>query len=224
MTFDSLIQLVVSSIGQVFAVFLISFIVYIIYRLLMRDRIKCVSFFEYVGLVKTQNQFDKTFASILLISILFSIISTYFQFEFSETFRSFLVSDTSPYGKILNYDFNLYSILAGAVYCFIQSGASEEILFRGLIGRRLFKKFGYKIGNLIQAVLFWLMHLIIFGLVTGDWISWIQTFAFVVGIGMGLLTGFVNFRNHGKSIAPSWVLHSFSNFITFMTLAYLIKS
>lgn len=129
--------------------------------------------------------------------------------------------ETSPYGKILKNGFRAVQILSGLLYCFVQSGGAEEVLFRGLIARSLFRKLGFSLGNLIQAFLFWLMHLLIFKLVTGDWISWIQLYAFVVSFGLGLLLGFVNYRKGGISIAPSWIIHGTTNFVTFLALGFL---
>ncbi len=182
-----------------------------------------ISFFDFVGLRKPTGQIDKTFFLILLGMIVFSVASLFAQYYFSPTFKSFLLGETSPYGKILKDGMGLVQILSGLLYCFIQSGGAEEILFRGLFARSLFRKFGFVVGNTIQATLFWIMHLLIFKLVTGEWISWIQFYAFVVSFGLGLILGFVNYRKGGASIAPSWIIHSTTNFATFLTLGFLIS-
>jgi hypothetical protein len=66
------------------------------------------------------------------------------------------------------------------------------------------------------------MHLAIFRLITGQWISVIQLVAFVTSFGLGLVLGYANNRNNGKSIMPSWILHGTANFASFVTLGFLI--
>lgn len=117
----------------------------------------------------------------------------------------------------------LIQIFSGLLYCFVQSSGAEEILFRGLFARSLFRKFGFAAGNIIQSTFFWIMHLLIFKLVTGEWVSWIQLYAFGVSFGLGLILGFVNYRKGGASIAPSWIIHGTTNFVTFLTLGFLIS-
>lgn len=180
------------------------------------------SFLDFLGLRKPSMQIDKTFLLILISMILFSILSLLVQFFYVPTFKGFLLGETSPYGKILKDGFGPIQIFSGLIYCFIQSGGSEEVLFRGLFARRLMGKFGFAVGNIVQAFIFWIMHLLIFRLVTGDWISWIQVYAFAVSFGLGLLLGFVNYRKGGASIAPSWIIHGTANFVTFLTLGFLV--
>ena len=76
-------------------------------------------------------------------------------------------------------------------------------------------------GNLIQAFLFWLMHFIIFYFVTGAMFSSLQAQTFVISFTMGLLMGFVNFRNGGEGVWPSIFAHGGSNFAAFTALTLI---
>ena len=51
-------------------------------------------------------------------------------------------------------------------YGFIRTGLSEEIVFRGFLLKRFGEKVGFITGNIIQAILFGMMHGIPFGLAT----------------------------------------------------------
>ena len=51
-------------------------------------------------------------------------------------------------------------------YGFIRTGLSEEIVFRGFLLKRFGEKYGFITGNIIQAILFGMMHGIPFGLAT----------------------------------------------------------
>lgn len=211
-------EILISSLIQLGIVLLLCLFVYGILRATKKSN---ESFFDFLGLKKSSQQIDKTFLFMLIGVTLFSTTSAIFQFYFSPTFKTFLMSESSPYGKILKSGFGPVQIFSGIVYCFVQSGGAEEVLFRGLIARSLFRKFGFSLGNIIQAFLFWILHLLIFKMVTGDWISWIQLYAFIVSFGLGLMLGFVNSRKGGKSIAPSWIIHGITNFVTFLTIGFL---
>ena len=91
-------------------------------------------------------------------SILFSVASLIVQFYFSLTLKSFLLGETSDYGKILKDGFGLIQILSGLLYCFVQSGGAEEVLFRGLFAKGLVRKFGFNVENIVQAFLFYVLQ------------------------------------------------------------------
>lgn len=207
---DSFTQLVVA--------LFIGLIVFGILKIFKRK----TSFAEFIGFKNPSIQMDKKFFAILFGLALFAIVTTYLQFSFSDTFRGFLTSDTSPYGRILKGGgAGILSLLSGFIYCFVSAGGSEEVIFRGLIAKNLFRWLGNSFGNIVQAFIFWLMHLLIFRFVTGEWFSWVQAFGFFMSFGLGLVLGYVNFRKNGESIWPSWIAHGTVNFATFLTLFFL---
>jgi membrane protease YdiL (CAAX protease family) len=130
-------------------------------------------------------------------------------------------SDSSPYGKILKSGFGVAADFKALVYCYVQASLAEELLFHGIFGKRLINALGFSMGNILQSLLFWLMHLLIFRLATGEWFSFLQIITFVTSFGLGLVMGYVNVRNSGESIAPSWILHGSVDFVSFLTLAIL---
>ena len=208
---------------QVLAVLFLSSLIYGVYWLRSSKQKLRQSLSQFIGLKSFSAQLDSRYFLILLALICFAVLSTYLQFE-SESFRRFLTGENSPYGKILRTGFDFKALQKAAIYCFVQAAASEELLFRGLLAKRLYSKLGHAKGNAVQALFFWLMHLGIFGLITGEWISWVQLFVFLTSFGLGLVLGYVNFRKHGESIGPSWILHGSVNFISFLTLAVLSSS
>jgi membrane protease YdiL (CAAX protease family) len=101
------------------------------------------------------------------------------------------------------------------VTAFVQNGLSEELLFRGFIGKRLIAKFGFSVGNAIQAAAFGLLH----GALMLAKPSLIATplgaatvVLVVFGTGMaGFLLGHLAEKNAGGSIVPSVALHGLVN-------------
>ena len=104
----------------------------------------------------------------------------------------------------------IYGAIAVLFYAFIQTGLSEEILFRGFLGKKLSEKFGLRVGNTVQAVVCGLVHVVLLS----------SAFTLLPLIGVGVLTavsgwimGWVNEEAAGGSILPSWMMHSLANLL-----------
>jgi|GEM_PF-5601546 len=179
------------------------------------------SFLSFMGLRPAVRQLDRGFLALWIAVSLFAVLSTLLEFKMSTNFKHLLTNDQSPYGKILKSGANLRAIGLALIYCFGTSAGAEEILFRGLIARRIFNRFGFRTGNILQALIFWLMHFVIFRLIIGVWFSEIQIVAFITSLGLGLIFGYANLRNEGRSILPSWLLHASTNLMTFLTMFFL---
>ena len=79
----------------------------------------------------------------------------------------------------------------------------EEIFFRGFLGGLLFRRFGFAVGNAMQALLFLLPHLLLLLVSLTLWRL------VVVQLLSGWLLGWLRYRS--KSILPGWIAHSFLN-------------
>lgn len=101
-----------------------------------------------------------------------------------------------------------FSALPGAiVFSFLATALPEEILFRGLLARRLGKHIGFITANTIQAVLFGLLH----GLALFDLLGIELPLLIIAFTGtLGWLMGYVNEKAEG-SILPSIIIHGISN-------------
>ena len=96
-------------------------------------------------------------------------------------------------------------------YGFIRTGLSEEVVFRGFLLKRIGDKFGFNVGNAIQAVLFGMMHGIPFGLATQN-IPVAIVMTLLPGA-FGWFQGWMNEKRFEGSIIPSWLLHGTINAI-----------
>jgi membrane protease YdiL (CAAX protease family) len=81
----------------------------------------------------------------------------------------------------------------------------EEIFFRGFLGGWLFRRFGFLIGNIVQALIFILPHLLLLLVSLSFWP--IVAVQMVAGWFLGCL------RYRSDSILPGWLAHSLSNAI-----------
>lgn len=104
------------------------------------------------------------------------------------------------------------------VYAVVQTSLSEEIFFRGFLGKRFAAKFGFTAGNSLQALCFGLLHGIPFGLATGS--VTIMVLLTLLPGAIGWLIGWLNERKAGGSILPGWFLHALMNIAAGLLAAF----
>lgn len=155
------------------------------------------SFFQWIG-IKKMNKSKNTIVSMMLILIVYILLAIYMLFITKD-----LETATS-----LFYGLGLRGIFSAIIWSFVQTGLTEEILFRGFLLKRISNRFGFLAGNIIQSILFGLIHGIMFFGVTSVLNAII--IIFVTGL-IGFSMGYINEKVVGGSIIPSWLLHGVSN-------------
>lgn len=94
-----------------------------------------------------------TFA--LGIAILYSAVTVFIYQQFG--MRGILTSPESVSGSIRELGMGAVSVAVLLIHA-LKTGLSEEILFRGFIGKRMMARFDFVSGNLLQELLFALLH------------------------------------------------------------------
>ena len=157
------------------------------------------SFFNWIGLKKIDNKNKKsTIISVLIISLFFMIVSiiTLYMLKDIET-------ATSEFKGL-----GIAALLPALIYSIFNTSLPEEIFFRGFLLKRLSNKFGFKIANTIQSIVFGLLHGIMFFNLVGIVKSII--IIFFTGI-IAYAMGYINEKKANGSIFPSWFIHAISN-------------
>jgi membrane protease YdiL (CAAX protease family) len=95
------------------------------------------------------------------------------------------------------------SFLQAWLYEAVYVALGEEVFFRGLIGGVLFRRLGFAVGNVLQALIFLLPHLLLLSVSTRLWPLLLSQF-----LG-GWLNGWLLFKSEG--ILPGWIAHSLGN-------------
>lgn len=114
------------------------------------------------------------------------------------------------------------AILPGFIEAFVANALGEEILFRGFINKRLGNKIGITKAIIIVAVLFGLMHNILY-LATGIPIGVLGHILMFLFTSMGaILLGLLDEKIYNGSIIPGILLHGLGNFITTIGTAFLL--
>ena len=155
------------------------------------------------------------YASLLSLTFVLPVLLLLF---FSPIIRAVVTAPNTVIGRLRSLGFSGATVVLLGLKALVQTSLSEEILFRGFVAKRLINWLGFTWGNLLQALLFGSVHLLLF---IG------QEFSFPLAIGIVLFTGlggwtsgFLNERVGNGSILPSWWMHGATNAITYGVLAF----
>ena len=191
----------VNGILELIIVSFIPFMTWLIWRR------KKVGFFDWIGLKKVQtkniSQLLQIILGMALVFLLFSVV-LFSWFDPSKT----ATADFA--GKGIGA---LPAILA---YAILGTALPEEIFFRGFLLKRLQGKLGFLGTNLIQSLLFGLIHELMFIQLIG-FLKAVMIFAFISLI--AFVFGAINEKNAGGSILPSVFIHAFANTAAGLCLA-----
>lgn len=188
-------------VGSLLQLALFSFIPFIWWLLTARKK---ESFFKWIGLKKIihEKKCGNTLMITIVIALMYGVL-TYLCIC--------LISDDITTAGSQFAGMGIVAIPAVFAYAFIRTGLSEEIVFRGFILKRIQNKFGFVVGNTIQAVLFGLLHGIPFGIVTNNML--VTILLTILPGSLGWYQGWLNEKCCGGSIISSWLLHGMMNFV-----------
>lgn len=165
-------------------------------------------FLRWIGLYKPQNSRWVKKAIFILIIAVVIMGGPIFIFEKLKIIPEGMVYSLDAGGKGFTAEI-IVIVLIKAVF---QNALSEEIFFRGFIGKRFSKKFGYLSGNLIQSILFGLPHGLPFIIAYKTYIFGITLF--LAAGTVGFLQFYINEKEANGSIMPSLIIHSIMNIIS----------
>jgi uncharacterized protein len=134
-----------------------------------------------------------------------------------------LVTGTAaPYGKTARLGSPAVVLAGVALYAFVQTAISEELLFRGVVARRLVAWLGFFRGNTLQALLFVGVHNA--GLALMADVSPLMHMHVLVMVGsMSWAAGWLMERWFQGSIVGAWAAHAGANLGTGLTVWALIS-
>lgn len=191
-----------SIIEAVFQVVLFTLIPFLYY--LIRKK-KAQGFLEYLGFVRPPQGWLGVILKLFFVATLLSVLPmVYFSLSGS------LESDLLATNQFSNTTFGIGYLLEVVIYAVIKTSLSEEIFFRGFLGKRLIGKFGFRVGNAIQATLFGLIHGLIFiqyGVIA-------VALSILLTSSIGYMLGWVNERRGEGSIFLSWAIHALANILS----------
>ncbi len=94
-------------------------------------------------------------------------------------------------------------------------------MFRGFVAKRLTYRFGFRTGNALQALVFGLLHLLLFALsIPMDLLPLALIFLFSTLAGWAV--GYIKEKHARGSIVPGWVAHGLGNTIAYFVIAFVL--
>lgn len=196
-------DVIVSSLMQLMIVIIATFLLYLFFGR------KQENYLKWIGLYKPVNYSWVKYGLVALIAGLIVMLVPLILLQSVGRMPKEMLLTKELSGKGLNFD-TILIILFKAV---IQTALSEEMLFRGFIGKRIANKFGYLAGNITQSILFGLPHGLPIILAYGEYI-----FGIMLIVSAGIV-GYMQFQlNEIKangSIIPSICIHGLMNIMSF---------
>jgi membrane protease YdiL (CAAX protease family) len=125
-----------------------------------------------------------------------------------------LVRRGSMYRQFAGLGLGGQALAMALLYGAVQTGFTEELLFRGLIAGSLSRRLPFVWANLAQALLFFLPHLGILSVARETWVWGMVPLVYAVA----LIFGWV--RIQSGSILGSWLIHGSAN----VTMALLVAA
>ena len=188
------LNILVSSAIQIIVMGLIPFIWWLVTA---REK---ETFFAWIGL-KNFKEMKKVGIQAIIASMMFLLLSLYLLVITKD-----METATSQFSGL-----GVSGIVGAVVYSFIQTSFTEELFFRGFLLKRLGHKFGFFAGNIIQSILFALLHCAMFiSLANVFHVVLITLFTGVIAFVMG----WINEKEAEGSILTSCCIHGVSNLVS----------
>ncbi|QDQ02669.1 CPBP family intramembrane metalloprotease [Lysinibacillus fusiformis] len=158
------------------------------------------SFLAWVGLKKPIIENKRNYYGIFLVTIVLLVVPI-------NTIIYYFV-DSSLLASNRFTDLGISAMIPALIYGILQTGLSEELFFRGFLTKRLINKFGFYQGNIIQSLVFGIIHGFMFFSSTHV----IGVLLIVIATSVaGYLMGWINEKKSNGSIISSWMIHSIAN-------------
>ncbi len=154
-------------------------------------------FFKWLGIKRIKN----------IKEVIFPTLITIVGFMLMGYFTLYLIRDvetaTTSYAGL-----GIAGVPIVIVYALVHTSLSEELLFRGFLLKRIGNKFGFITGNLLQAILFGLLH----GIMFIGYAGIVKAIIIILFTGtLAFAMGYINEKKADGSILPSWSIHFISN-------------
>lgn len=183
----------------------------------LTDRKKGISFNEYVGLFKPRLERK---GWLLPVIGLMSCFVCYFGFTLliSQGNISELMAQSKEVAANA-FAGRGFSVLGRMIItAFINNGFCEEMLFRGFLCKRLMQRFGDNAGIFLQAVIFALVHNVMFREIVPD-VGFHITIFLIIAL-VSALFAILNEKILNGSIWASVIIHGMGNFVSYLLTAF----
>ena len=178
---------------------------------------KSITFKQYIGLFKPTT---KSIVYVLFVSLLF-VAAGIGMTLIDSGIKQIVMTPPSITGKLRLMGLKTDTILILLIIALFKTSLAEEILFRGFIAKQLIKNFNFNVGNLLQAIIFGAIHLILFWALTKTTFLPL-IFIFILTTFAGWTIGYIKEKYANGSIVPGWIAHGLGNVLSYMIIAFVL--
>jgi membrane protease YdiL (CAAX protease family) len=201
------------TIGALLQIIIFTLIPFLVY--LIKNKSKN-GFLTYIGLKKSTKKANYLATLACLIFVLPMIILILVNSEFKEI----MFDPNSITGKFRQMGVGLNSITLLLIMAIFKTSLSEEILFRGFIAKRLISLLGFQKGNILQAMLFGIIHTALFAIITSN-IFFLLVIFIIPSIG-AYVSVYLNEKIGNGSIFPGWISHGLANILAYTIVGFIL--
>ncbi len=203
--------------SEIISVFLqilvFAFVPFVVYFIRFR---RWSGFYRYIGLYlsnRKANLWAFISSTVLFVPILILVL-------LNPDFKDIMHNQESMTGKFRAMGFGLESVILLILAATLKTALAEEILFRGFVAKRLIAVTNYKTGNLIHAILFGLIHTLIF-LSISDNVLFLTVIFLFPAAGSYIMV-YLNEKIANGSIIPGWIAHTTANLLSYLIIGFVI--
>ena len=200
-----------TSVIQLLMFSLIPFIVYLFGAKTARG------FLRDIGIYRPEK---RTVAYVLLASAVMLVVMlvSFYAAGVDEMFND----EDTVIGGLRAAGLSLETVTALLVIAWIKTSLSEEILFRGFIAKRLIRRFGFRAGNLLQAVVFGGVHGLLILTSADVYTGWWLALVILLTGAAGWILGWIKEKRGNGSVIPGWIAHGLGNTVGFFLGAFVL--
>ncbi len=191
--------------GSLISLAIVFSIIFIVWFLFARKREKIT---KWIGLYGFGNK-NKVYLWMMIGTIFFILVGTFMLYIFKD-----VKTASSDF-----YSLGFLALPAIIVHASLGTALPEEVLFRGFILKRLENKFSFNVGNIVQSLLFGLVHGLAFIAFVGIF-KGLLLFIFT-GL-LAFLIGYINEKKAEGSILPGIILHFIANVFSGVCSAWML--
>ena len=205
-----MINELIGTVLQILIFTLIPFLVYLFQKKTAKG------FFDDIGLKKSTKRanFLAIFACLLFAAppLILTLVSN--------DFKAIMIDPNSLTGKIREMGMGVQTLFILLLMAVFKTSLAEEILFRGFLAKRLIRMAGFVKGNIIQAVLFGMIHTVLFAFTTNNPVF--LTVIFIIPAIGAYVSVYLNERIANGSIIPGWISHGLANVLAYSFVGFLL--
>jgi len=200
----------ISAILQVLILSLIPFLVFLI------KTKSAKGFFNYIGLKKSNRK-----ANLLSLLVMLVLVAPLLVLMFtSDEFKAIMIDPGSVSGEIKTMGVGVEAVVIILISAIIKTALSEEIFFRGFVAKRLIAITNFQTGNILQALIFGIIHALLFLTITEN-VLFLAVIFFFPAVGAYFKT-YINEKMANGSIIPGWIAHGTANLVSYSVVLFAV--